>query len=436
MVWPEDRTFVRNSNGKEIPFNVPRVRQYVSCDSRQQFTVILQSYKNDPALSISKLGKKIYDHFSEVEIYYISNRKIKIIANDIKTANNIAIDEDLNSNYMVIIPADLSEVKGVCPISSEFSEKEIFDSGRPKNLMQYGEVPSSCLITEVRRFQRKNNKDSKYDIDLVSICFSGNVLPSHICFDGINFPIKPYREPVQQCRKCWHFNHNDKMCNRRFSVCQNCGLGHDLSVQCPNSAFCINCKGAHQASARECPIYLRILKLKTDKANNMKPKPLALIQSNITFAESLKLDEINFPALGSNRHVKQNKISTKYTAANAQSSSKRARVEENTTSSNKTEIQKLPESNAQATENSFLSANETNISTFEAMITETSLPSTPVAICEDTNFLSDPINIVGEVIIPAPKNTPSPLQQTFKHTDENGKVSFIPLSNSFKPLYN
>ena len=213
-------------------------------------------------------------------------------------ANKIASDDTLNSRFMVQIPSDLCEVKGVCPIPLDFSEEEIFNSA-PKNLAQFGKVSETCTITEVKRFQRKQEKSTNVTyLNLVSICFSGNVLPSHVCLDGINFPIKPYREPVIQCRNCWHFNHNDRVCTRKTAICSNCGLAHDLHGQCTNPTVCINCKGPHKSSSSECPIYRRFLNEKVEKANRMKPRMVPFIQPLVTFSDSLKLNEQNFPHLG------------------------------------------------------------------------------------------------------------------------------------------
>ena len=325
MVWPPERTFSCDKNGKEIVYHVPRARQYVRCDNRSQFIVLIQSHKHDAALPIVKLGKILYERYENAEIFYFSNKKVKIVTPNIDTANNIATDDELNKKFLVIIPQDHCEVKGVCPIPLDYLEHDIFSNANPYNMSHYGDVPDTCKIKEVRRFQRKaHNSNLKIDINLVSICFSGNVLPSHISLDGVKYPLKPYREPVLQCKKCWHYNHSDKACSRPHAICEICGLAHD-SATCQNKFFCINCKGPHPASCKDCPIYQRFLSEKIIKADKMKPKPINLFNPTVSYAGSLSLDPINFPALGTQSHSRNpnhNRFPTK------KSQNKRARVDD------------------------------------------------------------------------------------------------------------
>lgn len=401
MVWPVDREFTRNINGKNSTFYVPRLRQYIRCETRLHYTVIIQSYKTDNALPIVKLGKLIYERFNRTELFYVSHRKIKVMTDDIDTANRIAADCDLNSKYMVMIPSEFCEAKGICPIPAEYSEEDIFKFCKPRNLAEFGEVSDSCLITEVRRFQR-NSKDSsshnKIDINLVSICFSGNVLPSHVCIDSMNFPVKPYREPVLQCRKCWHYKHNERVCSKKFSVCPNCGLGHDLSIQCPNSTSCVNCKGSHSAASKDCPIFLRFLNENIEKANKLKPKYLSALQPSVTFTDVTKLDLRNFPPLDSVR-TKINKPSPTFQKLPSQ---KRVRTEEPAAPS-------------------IASPPLTDLSPQKSLQTSlNSNSSEPMLTADET--------IAEEVTIGSQSKPTSPNLMSFKLISDTGSVSYIPLA--------
>jgi len=145
-------------------------------------------------LPIVKLSKEIYKQYPETEIFFISRKKIKVLSKNIHVANEIAKDPSLNSKYMVFIPSEECEVKGMCPIPTDYSEQVIFTSGAAKNMSHFGPVPNSYVLTEARRVQRRAaGTGAKFDINLVSLCFSGNVLPSHFNIDGVNYPIKPYR---------------------------------------------------------------------------------------------------------------------------------------------------------------------------------------------------------------------------------------------------
>ena len=293
---------------------------------RSQYIVLIQSHKHDAALPIVSLGKKLYERYSNAEIYYVSNKKVKILTTDIDTANKIAADDELNKKFLVSIPQDLCEVKAVCPLPLDYLEHYIFQHAKPKNMSHFGDVPDTCTITEVRRFQRKaSNSNLKIDINLVSICFSGNVLPSHICLDGVNYPLKPYREPVLQCKRCWHYNHSEKACSRPHAICENCGLAHDLSVSCQSNPFCINCKGSHPASHKDCPIFKRFLNEKIAKAEKIKPKPINLFNPTISYAGSLSLDINSFPALGTPMYSKNQ---NRNRSVSKISQNKRARVDD------------------------------------------------------------------------------------------------------------
>lgn len=420
MVWPKDRTFCRSNNGKDEIFKVPRARKYVICDTRYQYTVLIQSYKQDAALPIVSLGKLIYERYSNAEIYYISNKKIRIITSEIDIANKIATDEELNIKYMVTIPFDLCEVKGTCPIPLDYLEEEIFLNAKPKNMTQFGEVPNTCVLTEVRRFQRGSGPSNiRTDINLVSMCFAGNTLPSHVSLDGINYPVNPYREPVRQCRKCWHYKHSDKVCSKKQAVCQNCGQGHDLSVQCQNPSFCINCKGPHAASSKECPIFQRFYNESLEKANRMRPKVQSFTTPNTTYAESLKFDDINFPAIGNKRQVKNKPLQS---SVAKHLSTKRARTEDYP--------KKVPQSENTAPQ-STLPHNQPN-----------NMSSESLDMSLDESTLSEiankcPPEIAEEITIATTQTSNRIAQQhIYQHIADSGKISYIPLSNHSSTSYN
>ena len=172
---------------------------------------------------------------------FLLGKKIKIITSDYSVANSIAFDDLLNIKFATFIPSKLCEVKGVCPIPLGYPESEIFEFGVPKNMSMYGNVPDSCRFTEIKRFSRFDaERKVRYDIDSVQVCFSGNILPSHISLDSVNYPVSPYRERVLQCRKCWHFGHTDRVCSRGQKLCKTCGAAHD-EVEFSLSPKCVNC---------------------------------------------------------------------------------------------------------------------------------------------------------------------------------------------------
>ena len=59
----------------------------------------------------------------------------------------------------------------------------------------------------------------------------------------------------RRCFKCQKFGHNSKVCRAREVVCQTCATPGHSKDTCPNSdnPKCLNCKGSHSTSSRDCP---------------------------------------------------------------------------------------------------------------------------------------------------------------------------------------
>lgn len=85
---------------------------------------------------------------------------------------------------------------------------------------------------------------------------------------------------ITQCRRCWRFEHTQTNCTYD-PRCPHCLLSHTFG-NCAldkNGALkpaCVNCKAeSHSATAKECPVYARILERKNKPGNktNKHPKP-------------------------------------------------------------------------------------------------------------------------------------------------------------------
>lgn len=270
MVWPEDTIYKESGDKGPVEVKTPRARFYAH--GVGIFTAFISSRKGD-AIPIVKLGKIIYEKYKDIEIFYSTKKKIRITSSNMETINSIIVDEALRCGYSVYIPSELCEVKGVCPLPAEYTEREIYEHAYAKNIMKFGPLPEYCKVTEVFRFTRFESEKSRkrVDIDSVRICFSGNVLPSHISMDGVSYPVLPYREPVIQCRKCWRFGHTDRVCSRSVGICCGCGGNHTPDSGCSCALKCVNCEGAHGSDSKLCPAYLTQVKIKADKASLLKP---------------------------------------------------------------------------------------------------------------------------------------------------------------------
>ena len=331
MVWPADRTFVR-PDGESI--KVPRARFYVTGAQTLNYFILINSLKNN-AIDIAGLGDYLYKKYKNIDIFFLTKKKVKVCTSNIEVANLIALDSDLNTNFSVYIPSEVCEVKGVVPIASSYSEEEIYKEAIPKNLLKFGEVAEFCRIAEVKRFLRKDN-NNLISTDSVLLCFSGDRLPSHVTIGGVHYPVNPYRENVLQCKKCFHYNHTEKRCTRANAICGKCGDVHEYKENCNNPTKCVNCGGEHSSMSKVCPIYKKLLNAKIQKANLLKPKAISIFEP--TYARPAlnqnipNFNNFEFPPLGSRKQSMSkspldNNIQNKQNESNKSITAKRPRKE-------------------------------------------------------------------------------------------------------------
>lgn len=301
-MWP-DGGIVRRStaNGAE-ELSVPRPRFYVADGSRTTFDIFLTPHRNMGSLKPVTVGKFLYGSYKDVEIYFISKRKLRISSPNMEVINELARNRELNDKFCTFIPSECCEVKGVVPIPSEYTEEEIFKEAFCKNLSKFGPVPDTCGISEVRRFSRTDPKkrEVRYNLDSVLVSFSGRVLPSHVNIGGVNYPVSPFREKVIQCSKCWHFGHQERSCTRPQKLCKLCACGHADDVVCTSQPKCVNCGGNHLSSSADCPVLLKLKKAKLEKANKTKPQTISFTQSTSSNLQPFNyvFNSSHFPALG------------------------------------------------------------------------------------------------------------------------------------------
>lgn len=283
MVFPENTTTKVVVEGKEILRTVPRQRLFPQFSKLGNYSITFQSFRDGPPIKIKNFAKSVYEKFPLVnEIQFVSNGKFKIKTNSLATANEIILNEGFRSLYKINVPYDLCEVKGVVPIGSEYSEKELFDYVEVKHKPEYGiiEYIDEMTILEVRRLSRRcpDSIDPKrrVDIDKVVLTFSGSILPSHVKIDGIVYPVSSYTEPVLQCYKCFRYKHTTKACNKTKLLCRNCSKSHPtndkINSDCTSPEYCINCKGPHSSLNKSCPFFMKIKKANEEKSKKQQPK--------------------------------------------------------------------------------------------------------------------------------------------------------------------
>lgn len=87
---------------------------------------------------IIELRNNLHQKFSNTEIFFILNRKIKIITTCASTANPNYYDTSINKCYIIHFPTEVLEI---CEVN--FSEQEIFKEAISNNSLNFEPNSSS-----------------------------------------------------------------------------------------------------------------------------------------------------------------------------------------------------------------------------------------------------------------------------------------------------
>lgn len=92
-----------------------------------------------------------------------------------------------------------------------------------------------------------------------------NSLPDCVQYDLFSYRVFDYIPPLQQCYRCFKFNHTAKVCNskQRCSCCSGDHFYRDCDK--PNELCCANCNGPHLAISKLCPIKMKKIEEKRHK---------------------------------------------------------------------------------------------------------------------------------------------------------------------------
>lgn len=219
----------------------------------------------------------------------INANKICVTFKLANTANNFLQNNNFLNKYEIkaYIPAAQIEKTGVIRfVPTNISNEDL-----------YTKLSSIYEIITVRRFTKKLG-DDRIPLQTISLTFLSNTLPDRVQYDLFSYRVFEYVPPLQQCFKCFKFNHSAKVCNNTTQKCSICSGEHSYKdCDRPNEICCINCSGAHLAISRLCPIKIK-------KMNEKKNK---ITYSNILNTKS----NIEFPALtetstGHGSNVKKN----------------------------------------------------------------------------------------------------------------------------------
>lgn len=288
-------------------------RQYPENSANTEFKVFVESQDKE------RLGNKspIYlnhifssDIKGVVAIHRVNANKITVVFKQYNTANNFLNNTSFLEKHKLkaYIPAAQIERTGIIRfVPTNISNKEL-----------YTKLSSIYEIVAVRRFTKKVGQN-RVPLQTVSITFLSNSLPDNVQYDLFSYRVFDYIPPLQQCYRCFKFNHPAKVCNgkQRCSIC----AGEHAYKDCdkPNELCCVNCSGPHLAISRTCPVKMRKILEKKNK---------------ITYAsavETKKLD-IEFPPLPDKSKIvkpKQNIVNNDVNNVNKSSSEQNVNKSQN-----------------------------------------------------------------------------------------------------------
>lgn len=244
-----------------LPYFKPNyTRLYPENSSNSEFKVFVEHINPK-----ERLGNKSPTYLNHIfttgikgvtAIRRINANKIAVVFKQYNTANNFLNHTHFlhKNNMKAYIPAAQIEKTGIIRfVPANISNKDL-----------YSKLSSVYEIIAVRRFTKKINQ-TRVPLQTVSITFLSNVLPDNVQYDLFSYRVFEYVAPLQQCYRCFKFNHSAKICGskQRCSICSGEHLYKDCDKQ--DEICCINCSGPHLAISKQCPVKIKKITEKKNK---------------------------------------------------------------------------------------------------------------------------------------------------------------------------
>ncbi|KAG7196401.1 hypothetical protein KM043_018810, partial [Ampulex compressa] len=158
-------------------------------------------------------------------------------------------------NVRVSPHASLNYSKGVitCPDLLNCSTADI-----ERELKDQGVIAAKRITTRRNGFEENTTS--------IVLTFDRPNIPQKVKAAMYVLPVRLYVPSPLRCFKCQKFGHTSHRCNNE-PMC-SCGRKPHEGSPCTEPFFCLNCKGNHRASSRNCPEYkeeVAIQKLMTEK---------------------------------------------------------------------------------------------------------------------------------------------------------------------------
>ena len=125
-------------------------------------------------------------------------------------------------------------------------------------------------VENVSRFiLKKDGKEIR--TNTLFITFGMPTPPAKLKIGYYNVEVKLYIPNPLRCFGCQEFGHSRKFC-KKSPKCWKCGQeGHDGSECSSDSICCVNCKGDHFSSSKNCPVWIHEKEIQRVKAEKNLP---------------------------------------------------------------------------------------------------------------------------------------------------------------------
>ncbi|GFR70036.1 nucleic-acid-binding protein from mobile element jockey [Elysia marginata] len=110
-------------------------------------------------------------------------------------------------------------------------------------------------VRSARRIEIKRGEE-RIKTNTYFLTFDSPTPPSEVNAGYLPVKVRPYVPTPMRCFRCHRFGHGRDRCRRNIYLCVKCEPGH-RGEECDRSHKCINCKGDHPASSKNCPKYLK-----------------------------------------------------------------------------------------------------------------------------------------------------------------------------------
>ena len=229
------------------------------------------------ALNCMQISRDLAKQFPTVtEILKVRPNKLRVTAQSLKQANDIASFKLFTLEYRVYVPARVVEIDGVVT-ERGLTVDQLLKSGigrfkdsalQPVKILDCKQLHSVSFDNGVKNYTPS---------DSFRVTFAGSALPSHIDVDRVRLPVRLFVPRVMNCLNCKQLGHTASFCCNK-ARCGHCGENHEDSACNKGSEMCLYCGGTpHELST--CPSY----KLRGEKIKRSLKE-----RSKRSYAEMLK----------------------------------------------------------------------------------------------------------------------------------------------------